>query len=397
MTGTMASDADLQRTVDELRRELAARTAERDQAWTQQAATSEVLNIISSSRGELGPVFHAILKNAVRICEAKFGHLVLVEGDLCRVAAEADMPRELAEFFSRGAFQPTPGSHLDRVMQTRRLSHTADDTAEPVQGVSSRYGGARSIIAVPMLNKDTLVGVILIYRQEVRPFTDRQIALLENFADQAVIAIENARLFNEVQAKTHDLEEALRYQTGSANILNVIASSPTDVQPVLKAIVESACELCGAYDALVRLKAGGDLAFGAHHGPLPVSLESMPFTAGSTAGLAMIEQRPVHVPDLHSADGDRFPHAQELARAHGDARTFLSVPLLREGESIGAITLRRTEVNPFTDKQIALLQTFADQAVIALGNVRLFEEVQARTRDCRSRCSSRPQRPTCSR
>ena len=168
------------------------------------------------------------------------------------------------------------------------------------------------------------------------------------------------------------------------------------MKPVLQAIVESACELCGAYDALLRLRDRDGLAFGAHHGPMPVSFESVPFSANATAGLAMIEQRPVHVHDVHSTDGDKFPDAQELARAHGE-RTILSVPLLRERESIGAIILRRTEVNPFTDKQIALLQTFADQAVIAISNVRLFEEVQVKTRDLQESLQQRPRPPTFSR
>jgi two-component system, NtrC family, sensor kinase len=223
--------------------------------------------------------------------------------------------------------------------------------------------------------------VLFLGRRKVEPFTDKQIELVSTFADQAVIAIENARLFDEVQAKTHDVEEALRYQTGSADILNVIASSPTDVKPVLKAIVESACELCGAYDALVRLKDGDGLAFGAHHGPLPVSLDPVPITEDSTAGAAVIGRRPVHVHDLLSTEGDKFPHARDLARLHGGERTILSVPLLRENESVGAIVLRRSEVHPFSEKQIALLQTFADQAVIAIQNVKLFDEVQAKTRD----------------
>jgi GAF domain-containing protein len=379
MTGTMPTEADQQHIIDALRRELEARTAELVEARAEQAATSEVLKIVSSSRGELAPIFEAILKNAVRICEAKFGHLVLVDGDLFRVAAEADMPKDLAEFFSRGPFEPTPGSHLDRVRRTKRVSHTADDSAEPVQGISSRYGGARSILAVPMLQKDTLGGVILIYRQEVRPFTDQQIELLENFADQAVIAIENARLFDEVQTKTHDIEEALKYQTGSANILNVIASSPTDVQPVLKSIVESACELCEAYDAVALLKEGDHLLFSAHHGPIPMSFAKWPINRQWTAGRAFIDKTPVHVHDL-LAEQQEFPDGLELAKSMGH-RSIVSVPLLREGESIGALVLRRTEVNPFTDKQIALLQTFADQAVIAIGNVRLFDEVQAKTHD----------------
>src|SRR6516162_5424527 len=234
-------------------------------ALERQTASSEVLRIISSSPGELAPVFQAILKHAIRICEAKFGHLVLLDGSRFWVAAEANMPEKLAEFFRRqGPFEPTPGSHLDRVRKTKRVSFTADDTAEAVRGAASRYGGARSIVAVPMLKNDALVGAILIYRQEVQPFTEKQIELLQTFADQAVIAIENVRLFDEVQAKTRDLTEALTYQTGSANILNVIASSPTDVQPVLKAIVESACELCEAYDAAVVLRDGDDLRFAAH-------------------------------------------------------------------------------------------------------------------------------------
>ena len=199
-----------------------------------------------------------------------------------------------------------------------------------------------------------------------------------------MIAIENARLFDEVQAKTRDLTEALTYQTGSANILSVIASSPTDVGPVLKAIVESACELCEAYDAIVASEGRRrDLRFSAHHGPIPIGIES---DGRSTAELGS-----PGAPSLDRDAGARarrsfrrrranFPIGQEMARAWA-IRTMLSVPLLREGESIGAIVLRRTEVHPFSDKQIALLQTFADQAVIAIGNVRLFDEVQAQTRD----------------
>src|SRR5262249_39604706 len=156
------------------------------------------------------------------------------------------------------------------------------------------------------------------------------------------------------------LEEALRHQTGSANILNVIASSPTSVEPVLQAIVESACEVCGAYDAAVRLKIGDALVFSAHHGPIPVSAKSFPIDRNSTAAVAVIERRAVHVHDLLTPEGDAFPDAQDRGRRLGH-RTILSIPLLREGESIGVIILRRIEVNPFSEKQIALLQTFADQ------------------------------------
>src|SRR6202022_340330 len=217
-------------------------------------------------------------------------------------------------------------------------------------------------------------------RNRVGAFSERQIELVQTFADQAVIAIENVRLFDEVQAKTRDLTEALTYQTGSSNILKVIASSPTDVGPVLKAIVESACELCDGDDAVVFLRDGDDLRHRAHHGPIPVGLEKQAIDRNWLTGRSVVDGVPVHVHDVLSAEGDEFPDSQRVSR-HQGLRTILSVPLLRENESIGAIVLRRTEVNPFSEKQIALLQTFADQAVIALGNVRLFEQVQERTED----------------
>jgi GAF domain-containing protein len=228
----------------ELQRQLA-------EALEQQSATAEVLKIISSSPGELEPVFEAILKNAIRICEAKFGHMVLVDGNLFRLAAEVGTPRELAELFRRrGPFEPTPGSHLDRVRATGRVSHTADDTAETVQGLASKYGGARSIVAVPMLKDDVLIGVILIYRQEVRPFTNEQIALLQSFADQAAIAIENVRLFKETN-------EALQQQAATADVLKVISRSTFDLQAVLHTLAESAARLCDADQATITRQKKG--------------------------------------------------------------------------------------------------------------------------------------------
>jgi two-component system, NtrC family, sensor kinase len=357
-------------------------------ALEQQTAASEVLNVISSSPRDIKPVFEAILSNALRICEAKFGHLLLYEGESFQATHLHDVPPSYREYWEQhGPIHPSPNTGLGRLARTKQVAHIPDlkaDSAyierEPLRVVTVEQAGARSFLAVPMLKENRLIGAIVIYRKEVRPFTDKQIELVRNFAAQAVIAIENARLFSEVQARTRDLEEALRYQIGSANILKVIASSPTDVGPVLTAIVESACELCQAYDALVRLRNGDSLDYSAHHGPIPVSQLSLPINRQWTAGLAVIEQRPVHVADLLSSEGDPFPDAHDRARRFGH-RTILSVPLLREGESIGAIILRRTEVNPFSDKQIALLQTFADQAVIAIGNVRLFEEVQARTKE----------------
>jgi two-component system, NtrC family, sensor kinase len=236
-------------------------------------------------------------------------------------------------------------------------------------------------MGVPLLREGAAIGLLLLFRKKLQPFTKRHVDLAMTFADQAVIAIENVRLFEEVQQRTRELSEALTYQTGSSNILKVIASSPTDVGPVLDAIVESACELCDANDAIVYLKEDDHLSYKAHHGPIPVIFgEKRAINRDYVAGRSVVDKIPIHVSDVFSEDGAQFPEARELSRSVG-VRSILSVPMLRENESIGAILLRRTEVHPFTDKQISLLQTFADQAVIAIGNVRLFEEVQAKTRD----------------
>jgi GAF domain-containing protein len=247
------------------------------------------------------------------------------------------------------------------------------------QELASRMGH-RSIVSVPLLSEGESIGVIVLRRTEVQPFSDNQIALLETFADQAVIAIGNVRMFGEVQAKTRDLSEALTYQTGSANILKVIASSPTNVEPVLETIVENACEVCEAYDAIVVLRDGDDLRPSAHYGPIPLGRDRWPNDRTSISGRTIADRATVHLRDVLSDEGADFPTAQEMCRRDG-VGTMLAVPMLRESEAVGTIVLRRAEVNPFTDKQIALLQTFADQAVIAIGNVRLFEEVQAKTRD----------------
>jgi signal transduction histidine kinase len=289
---------------------------------------------------------------------------------------------EFMDFVRTVPVVPDRGSAIGRALLEGAVIHIPDVQEDPDYTFTEaqRLGGFRTMLAVPMLREGVPIGVIALTRSEPRPFTDKQIELATTFADQAAIAIENVRLFEEVQAKTRDLSEALTYQTGSGNILRVIASSPTDVGPVLKTIAESACELCDAYDAVVRLKNGDELQIMAHHGPIPIDAANMLISRNWTAGRAVLDKKPVHVHDMQSAEGDEFPEAQQRARDQGQ-RTILSVPLLREGESIGAIVLRRTEVHPFSDKQIALLQTFADQAVIAIGNVRMFEQVQERTKE----------------
>jgi GAF domain-containing protein len=363
--------------------EVQARTADLEESLQQQTATADVLKVISRAAFDLQIVLDTLVESAARLCEADMALITRQKGDQYFRAGSYGFSAEFMDHMRDLPVRPERATIAGRTLLEGKVTHVHDVHADPDYSFSEaqRLGGDPStILGVPLLREGRTVGALVLLRRNVRPFTDKQIELVTTFADQAVIAIENVKLFDEVQAKTRDLEEALRYQTGSANILRVIASSPTDVEPVLQAIVESACELCGAYDALVRLKDRDGLAFGAHHGPLPVSLENVPITEKSTAGAAVIGKKPVHVRDLLSADGDKFPHAQELARMHGE-RTILSVPLLREGESVGAIVLRRTEVHPFSEKQIALLQTFADQAVIAIQNVKLFDEVQAKTRD----------------
>jgi signal transduction histidine kinase len=368
--------------------EVQARTRDLTESLQQQTATADVLKVISASPGELEPVFQAMLENAVRLCEAKFAMLFLFEEEKneFRSVGKWNLPPAWSEFLAKNAIRADPRVPLGRVAMTKQPVQIADVLAD--QAYIDRYpgmvavaelGGARTLLQVPMLKENELVGAFGIYRQEVRPFTEKQIALVRNFAAQAVIAIENARLLNELRQRTDDLTESLQFQTGSSNILSVIASSPTDVAPVLTAIVDSACELCDAYDAAVLLSDGDQLRFCAHHGPIPISFEKLPINRNWTAGRAFVDRKPIHVHDL-LAEGDEFPLGQELSQRMGH-RSILSVPLLREGESIGTIVLRRTEVHPFSEKQIALLETFADQAVIAIGNVRLFEQVQERTRE----------------
>lgn len=356
------------------------------QALERQTATAEVLHVISASPGDLKPVFDQMLAKAMRLCEAQCGFIYQMEQGAMRAVAEIGVPAAFAEYRKHNLHTGGATTPADVVRTTKRPAHVHDARdSEPyrsgnpnaVAGVE--LGGARTVLYVPMIRNDDIVGVINVYRQEVRPFTGEQIALLENFASQAVIAIQNARLFEEVQARTRDLSEALTYQTGSANILSVIASSPTDVQPVLDAIVKSACELCEAYDAVLVLKEGEELVVGSHYGRVPLNRKRWPNDRGTVSGRAIADRKSVHVSDVTIA-ADEFPTAAEMSVRDG-GRTVLGIPLMREGKSIGAIVLRRTDVDPFNEKQISLLQTFADQAVIAISNVNLFDQVQAKTRD----------------
>ena len=362
--------------------ELRQRTDDLTEALEQQTATSEILRAISSSPGELEPVFRALLENAARICDAKFGNLWLTKDDGFLVAATHGVPSQYRDQIQVGAvIYPGPSVPVTRATKLRQLVHVYDLRHDKsylnreevaVHGVEK--GGVRTLVAVPMLRDREVIGAFAIYRQEVRPFTVKQIELLQNFAAQAVIAIENTRLLNELRQRTGDLSEALEQQTAISEILRVISNSPSDVQPVLDTVAERAAAICEARVVDIILVENGKLRVSATVGDLPRPSSDVVLNRETVMGRSIVDMRPVHVDDLQNAP-EEFALGRDLAIQYGH-RSIVAVPLMREGRALGTILVRRAELRPFTDKHIALLATFADQAAIAIGNTRLLSELR---------------------
>ena len=372
--------------------EVQARTRDLSESLEQQTATSEVLKVISSSPGELKPVFEAILESATRICEAKFGNLFLYADNSFRIAAQKNAPSAYAERWRQRpviVVGDNPHNPLDRLAASKSVIDIPDLMAEPGYIERDRRfvalveaAGARTHLAVPMLKDNELVGAISIFRQDVCPFTSKQIELVQNFASQAVIAIENTRLLNELRQRTDDLTESLQQQTATADVLKVISRSAFDLNAVLHALIEAAARLCDADHGNIARERDGVYQRVATYGysdDFTKHLMNLPVIPdrGTGTGRSLLEGKVVHIHDVRADPEYTFVEAQK----RGDFRTVLSVPMLREGTTIGILALTRRVVRPFTDKQIELVRTFADQAAIAIENVRLFESVEARTRE----------------
>ena len=370
--------ADLERQLGEREAELAECKAERDEALQRETATAEVLGVINSSPGDLAPVFDAILEKAHALCAATHGVMIIREGEEFRPVAANGEPAFVDAFWHLGPVRPPEGSPPERLLRGERIVHVADFQAEdflqnapPQLRRATEIGGIRTMVAVPLRKDDAVIGIITAFRKEIRPFSDKQIALLENFAAQAVIAIENARLLSETR-------EALEQQTATAEVLGVINSSPGDLAPVLDAMLERATALCGAAFGTLATYDGERFAPAAAYG-VPTAFAA--FRAergafapppGSSLERVAIGESLVHIADVMTDPGQAATPLVKL----GGCRSLLCVALRKDGTLIGAITAYRQEVRPFSDKQIALLENFAAQAVIAMENARLINETR---------------------
>jgi GAF domain-containing protein len=370
--------------------EVQARTRDLTESLQQQTATADVLKVISRSTFDLQAVLKTLTESAARLCEADMAAITRQDGTTYYYATTYGYPPELDDYFKSVAHEPGHGSVIGRTILHRKTIHVPDvlADAEYTMAETAQKADLRTALGVPLLREGNPIGVIVVGRHAVQPFTEKQIQLVTTFADQAVIAIENVRLFDEVQKRTQDLTESLQQQTATADVLKVISRSTFDLQTVLDTLVESAARLCGAEMANIWRPRDGAYRLTASYGVTARYKESLENKEslntiaiepgrGTTVGRALLERKSVHIHDIQ-ADPD---YKLSGLVALGGTRTMLGIPMLREGDPIGVLVLVQSAVRPFTDKQIELATTFADQAVIAIENVRLFEEVQARTRE----------------
>ncbi len=373
--------------------ELRQRTDDLAESLQQQTATANLLEVISRSAFDLQPVFETIAESAVRLCEARLAFIYRFDGEVLRMVADYATPAEFRKWMADHPIRPGRDSATGRAALERRTIHIHDVRADPEYSFGAKDVEAfRTVLTVPMLKADDLFGVILTYRLEVRPFTEKQIALLETFADQAVIAIENVRLFDEVQARTRELSEALEQQTATADVLKVISRSTFDLKSVLQTLVESAARLCDANNAGITRQTDGKFFHAETYGHSPEFtkfIQNLPVepARGTATGRALLEGKVIHIPDVQTDVEYEWMVAQKL----GGYRTVLGVPMLRENVTIGVLTLSRAEVRPFTEKEMELVTTFADQAAIAIENTRLFDEIQDKNRQLQQASENKSQ------
>ncbi|NIO43105.1 MAG: GAF domain-containing protein, partial [Burkholderiales bacterium] len=386
--GHLARDLDAMRgaikdATENLEQKVELRTRDLSEALEQQTAISDVLKVMSRSTSDLQPVLETLIENATKLCRADHGIIFRSDGKVFRLAAAyGSASPEWLDFVGKHPISPGRGTIVGRVALERQIIHVPDVLVDPEYKwtQSQKLGGFRTVLGVPLLRKDIPIGIIFMAKETVQPFTGKQVELIATFADQALIAIENVRLFQELETRNKEVTESLQQQTATAEILRVISSSPTDIQPVLDAVAESAARLCEAVDTVIWLVDGDILRSGAHYGPIAAPEEwTIPIARGSGAGRAVADRKTIHVLDM-AAETEEYPEGSAYASRYG-FHTMLSTPLLREGVPIGAILIRRDKVRAFSENHIALLQTFADQAVIAIENVRLFQELEARNTD----------------